>query len=86
MHLKDHAPEGPPLSIELRAGDEPLAIEAAGGRVHARPGAARDPALVLKGRHALVFGVLMGKIGFEAARAAGMSYEGDPGVLTRVHP
>lgn len=86
MHLKDHAPEGPPVAIELRSGDEPLSIEIADGRVRARPGAAAAPALVLKGRHELVFGVLMGKIAFKAAQAAGMSHEGDPGVLVRVHP
>lgn len=86
MHLKDHAPLEPPVAIELRAGDEPLSIEATGGRVRARPGPAATPALVLKGRHALVFGVLMGKIGFKAAQAAGMSHEGDPGVLARVRP
>lgn len=86
MHLKDHAPLEPPVAIELRAGDEPLSIEAEGGRVRARPGAATAPALVLKGRHELVFGVVMGKIAFKAAEAAGMSHEGDPGVLARVRP
>lgn len=86
MHLKDHAPEEPPVGIELRIGDEPLAIETADGKVRARPGPAEAPALVLSGRHELVFGVLMGKIGFAAARAAGMAYHGDPAVLTRVHP
>lgn len=86
MHLKDHAPEEPPVGIELRIGDQPLTLETAAGKVRARPGPAEAPALVLSGRHELVFGVLMGKIGLAAARADGMSYQGDPAVLTRVHP
>ena len=86
MHLKDHAPEKPPVGIELRIGDEPLTIETADGRVRARPGPAEAPALILSGRHDLVLGVLMRKIGFAEARAAGMSHHGDPAVLTRVHP
>lgn len=86
MHLKDHAPEKAPVAIELRTGDAALAIEAAEGRVRARPGAAETPALVLSGRHDVVFGVLMGKLSFEAAEEAGMSHRGDPGVLMRIHP
>jgi DNA-binding HxlR family transcriptional regulator len=86
IHLRDHAPEQGPVAIELRTGDEPLAIEADGGKVRARPGSATDPILVLSGAHQLVFGVLMGKIDLEKAEAAGMSYQGDPDVLSRIHP
>jgi len=86
MHLKDHSPEQAPVSIELRTGDAPLAIEAAEGQVRARPGAAEAPALALSGRPELVFGVLMGKMGFKAAQEAGMSHQGDPGVLKRIRP
>jgi hypothetical protein len=86
MHLKDHSPEGPPVAIELRVGDESLTIEAAEGKVRARPGRAEDPVLVLSGRYDLVFGVLMGKIAFRAAQAAGISHQGDPDVLARVRP
>ena len=86
MHLKDHSPERPPVAIELCVGDESLTIEAAAGKVRARPGRAEDPVLVLSGRHDLVFGLLMGKIGFRAAQAAGISHQGDPDVLARVRP
>lgn len=86
MHLKDHAPERGAVAIELRMGEEPLAIEAIEGKVRARPGPADSPALVLSGRHEVVFGVLMGKMGFRAAQEAGMSHQGDPDVLARIHP
>jgi DNA-binding HxlR family transcriptional regulator len=86
IHLRDHAPEQGPVAIELRTGNEPLAIEAVGGKVRARPGSARDPILVLSGKHRLVFGVLMGKVDLAKAEAAGMSHEGDPNVLSRIRP
>lgn len=86
MQLKDHAPEKTPVALELRIGGESLAIEAVEGKVLARPGPAKTPALVLSGRHDLVFGVLMGKMAIRAAEEAGMSLKGDPGVLARVRP
>lgn len=86
MHLKDHAPEKPPVALELRSGGESLAIEAAKGKVRARPGPAEAPALVLSGRHDVLFGVLMGTVTIRAAEEAGMSLQGDSGVLARVRP
>lgn len=86
LHLKDHAPDKPPVALELRTGGESLVIEAAEGKVRARPGPAEAPALILSGRHHLVFAVLMGKVTLSAAEEAGVLLQGDPRVLARVRP
>jgi hypothetical protein len=84
--LADHAPDEPPVTIEVRTGEEPLLIEVADGRVGAHVGSADQADAVLEGPHRLVVGVLAGRLRLEAARMDGLSYEGDPAVLRRVQP
>lgn len=84
--LRDHAPDSPPMAIEVRAGDEPLVIEASAGSIHARTGSVSRPTAVLAGPPALVLGLLGGRLGLDAARAAGLRYEGDPAALGRLQP
>jgi DNA-binding HxlR family transcriptional regulator len=84
LHLKDQAPNRPPIRIELRTGDQPLTIETRDGEVHTRLGAARDPDLVLSGTPRVVLGLLLGKLDFAAARSAGLKHEGNPKTLARV--
>ena len=73
---------GPAVTIELRAGDEPLTVQAGGdGPVRTRPGSAEDPDLVLDGQPRLVLGVISGKLGLADAVALGLRYEGDPEAL-----
>lgn len=86
QHLEDQASGQPPVEIELRAGDEPLTIEPREGAVHVRPGSARDPDLVLTGAPRVLLGLLLGKLDWAAARAAGLKHDGDPQVLLRVRP
>jgi len=61
LYLSDHASSRPPMQIELRAGDEPLTIEACAGEVHVHPGVARDPELVLSGTPQVILGPLLPK-------------------------
>jgi len=86
LHLRDRNPEAPPVRIELRTGDEPLTIETGDGRVHAKPGAAADPDLVLTGLPQAVMGLLLGKIDWNTAQRAGLRSEGDLKVLRRIQP
>jgi DNA-binding HxlR family transcriptional regulator len=82
----DQRPDGKPVTIELRAGDDPTTIEISGGEVHAHPGSARHPDLLLVGREQLILGVVSGGLDIDAARARGLRYEGDPDVLLRLRP
>jgi len=86
VHLEDHSPDGPAVTIEVRTGDEPLVIEAAGGTVLIHPGSVESPDAVITGKPEVVVGLLTGKLSLAAARAAGARYDGDPAALGRVQP
>lgn len=84
--LRDHAPNQPPVRIELRAGNEPLAVETINGSVRIRPGAVEHPDAVITGKPQLIVTLLAGKLNLAQACAAGLRYEGDPEILGRVQP
>ena len=85
--LGDRLSPGPPLAIELRAEDgQPVTVEAIDGEVHARPGAADRADLVISGPHRAIIRLLAGRDGPEEARAAGVTFDGDLGVLERFAP
>jgi DNA-binding HxlR family transcriptional regulator len=87
LHVRDQAPGQPQVTVEVRAGNEPVIIETLGdGKVRARPGAAPDPDGVLDGPPELIIGLLTGKLRLKEARASGLRYEGDPKVLRRLQP
>ncbi|SRR5712691_8160813 len=85
-HLIDRTPERPPVSIEVRTGDEPMTLETVDGAVRTRLGPAQHPGAVLSGVPQLVVAVLTGKLELAAACAAGMQFQGDPNILRRVQP
>jgi DNA-binding HxlR family transcriptional regulator len=82
--LHDRDPDGPPVSIELRAADSPAVIEVSGGTIRTRLGGAAAPDVVLTGEPRLIMALLAGA--FPAAQAAdlGLEIRGDVGVLGRV--
>lgn len=82
--LGDSDPTGPPLSIEVRTGDQPAVIEVAGGAVTTRLGSASSPDLVLEGEAPLVLGVLTGILGVTRARKDGLRTTGSTRVLRRL--
>jgi DNA-binding HxlR family transcriptional regulator len=86
LHLRDRQPRSPAVTLEVRAGGRPLVIEAAAGKVGTRVGAAEAPDARLAGPAELVVALIVGRLGLSAARAAGVSYEGDPMVLGRMQP
>jgi DNA-binding HxlR family transcriptional regulator len=83
-HLKDLTPDAPPLTIEVRTGNEPLTIATSGGAVHTRPGCATNPDLVLTGTPELVVGLLLGWFDVETASLQGLKISGDPALLRRL--
>jgi DNA-binding HxlR family transcriptional regulator len=86
--LHDRDPDGPPVSIELRAADSPAVIEVSGGTIRTRPGSAAAPDVVLSGEPRLILALFAGA--FSAAEAAekGLEIRGDISALERVlsHP
>jgi len=86
LHLSDSEPDSPPITIELRTGDEPLSISTSDGHIDARPGAAAHPDLVLTGPPQPVMSVLLGRLDLNDATGRGVRYEGDPAVLRRIQP
>jgi DNA-binding HxlR family transcriptional regulator len=86
LYLRDQAPDGPPVTIELRTGNEPLLIEVKDGTVMIRPGRAENPDAILTGTPAIVIPVLTGALPLGKARARGLTYKGDPALLKRLQP
>jgi DNA-binding HxlR family transcriptional regulator len=85
LYFGDQPGDGSRISIEARIGDEWMTIETFDGKVTTRPGAADDPDLILSGEPQLIVGTLTGKLPLPEAKARGLSYEGDPVVLERLH-
>ena len=81
--LRDRDPGGPPLSIELRAGTDPVVIEISGGLVTTRPGTAAAPDLVIEGSPQHIMALLSGQV---PADSLTLAFTGDTGVLQRLLP
>jgi DNA-binding HxlR family transcriptional regulator len=84
--LQDGEPDGPPATVELDAGGEPILLEISHGEVHARPGTVEEPDARLSGSPHTLLGVLSGHLDLEAARARGLQLRGDEKVIRRVQP
>ena len=86
LYLRDHAPQQPPVTIELRTGDAPLLIEARDGEVHAHPGKADHADAVVSGTPYLVAAVLTGVVALDDGVERGLHVDGDERALRRVLP
>lgn len=86
LFLHDSEPDGPAVAVELRTGEEPVVVEAAGGEVSARRGSAEHPDAVLSGGPHPILGVLNGELDPDEARGRGVAIEGDERVLERLRP
>jgi hypothetical protein len=82
----DAEPDAPPAVIQLVASGESAVIELRGGEVHAHPGRATDPDLVLDGSPRAVLGLLNGLIDLETASRLGLSVSGRRELLSRLRP
>jgi DNA-binding HxlR family transcriptional regulator len=77
-------PEQEPTTIEVRAGDQPMLIEAREGAITTRAGTSEHPDTVLGGPPQLVLGVLTGQLDPDEAIEGGLTYEGDRQPLERL--
>ena len=84
--LRDRDPDGPPVSIELRAASSPAVVEISGGRVRTRLGAAAAPDLILHGDPQLILGLFSGELSAAEVVDFGLEISGDASVLHRVLP
>ena len=86
--LTDRRPDAAPVTIELRTGDQPIVLEARDGKVAARLGAPDEAGAdaTISGEPRPVMGLLLGILGVSQAKAAGISYDGDPTILDRIGP
>jgi len=83
LYLRDTAPTRSPVSVELRMDDEPLVLEARGGRVATRIGEVPDPDTVVSGPPNVVMALLTRRLTLAQARSRGVSVTGDVRALQR---
>lgn len=83
-YLVDKAPGEPPITIEVRTGDEPMVIETIDGKVRTRRGTAENADAVLEGRPGPILGLLSGKLGLAEAKERGLTVRGSQKALRRV--
>ena len=86
LRLADRDPDGPQIRIELLAGNQPITISAAGGRIDVRLGVADRADAVIAGDAGLLLNLFSGKIDLVAAKRGGVEFHGDPKLLDRVIP
>jgi hypothetical protein len=84
QYLEDGEPDGPPVTIEVRTGDQPVVIEVGEGEVTTHLGSAPSPDLVLEGDPPMALGVLSGRLDLAEARHLGLRTEGSTTVLRRL--
>jgi DNA-binding HxlR family transcriptional regulator len=84
LYLRDLRPEEPKIAIDLRVGDEAIAIEASGGHIAVRLGIAKHADVVVKGKPESVLRLFTGRMSLAAALAEGVRWEGAKDVLNRV--
>ncbi len=76
--------EHAPTTIEIRAGDQPMLIEAREGVVTTRPGTSERPDATLSGPPQQVLGVLTGALDVDEAIEQGLAFDGDRQALERL--
>ncbi|MBV8220038.1 MAG: helix-turn-helix transcriptional regulator [Solirubrobacterales bacterium] len=84
LMLTDRRPASPPITVELRTGDQTIVLETHDGAIHTELGAADSPDLRLEGPAPPIMGLLVGLLGLPQAKDRGVNYEGDPTVLDRL--
>jgi hypothetical protein len=84
LMLTDHHPNAPPVSVELRTGDQPIVIETRDGTVHSRVGSDDGADVTLTGAPRPVMGLLLGFLDLAEAQESGVDYDGDPAILERI--
>jgi len=87
LYLHDRESGGPPATIEVRLGDDPVILEAVEDEVRTRPRTETDdPDLVVSGPPLAFLGLISRKLDLAAARARGLHTEGELAALERLLP
>jgi DNA-binding HxlR family transcriptional regulator len=84
LMLTDGEPDGPPVTVELQTGDQPIVIEARDGTIHTRLGAAGGADATLTGPPKPILGLLLGLLALPDATSSGVEVRGDPTILDRL--
>jgi DNA-binding HxlR family transcriptional regulator len=79
--LSDRRPSDPDVNIEVRAGNEPIAINVSSGAVDVRLGAPPHADAVVTGKPDGLLAVFSGKLNPKAAR---VDWQGPPEILERI--
>jgi DNA-binding HxlR family transcriptional regulator len=82
--LTDPEPAEPPVTIELRTGDQPIVLQTHDGRVLSSLGTAPAPDATVTGEPTPIMGLMFGLLDLAGAQAAGVQVEGSIGALERV--
>lgn len=84
IFLRDGDPSKPPVSLEVRAGEQPVTLTTQDGSIHSAIGAVKKPDAVISGPARDVARVLLAGESLASARKRGVSYTGDRAVLERI--
>lgn len=84
LFLRDRTPDAPRVSVELRAGGEPVTVEAEHGELLIRVGAAKNPDAIITGDAMTILRFLAGKLDMSMASSAGLRLQGDISTVRRV--
>lgn len=86
--LTDREPDAPPVTVELRTGEQPIVLETREGRLVTRLGTAEGTGAdaTITGEARPVMGLLLGMVTVRDAKAVGVTYAGDPAILERIGP
>jgi len=84
--LRDHAPERPPVTIEIHTADQPMLVRTVDGKVVVEPGTDPSADATITGPPPVVVELFLGGIDLETAQAQGLVLEGDATALARVTP
>jgi DNA-binding HxlR family transcriptional regulator len=76
--------EHAPTTIEVRAGDQPMLIEARDGAITTKQGTSDQPDAILSGPPQLVLGVLTGALEVDEAIEQGLAFDGNRQALVRL--
>jgi DNA-binding HxlR family transcriptional regulator len=83
LMVSDRRPDGKPVTLELRIGDEPIVISTRDRETKVTLGAASDPEAALTGPEKPILGLLLGFLDRAGAEAMGVAVKGDPKVIER---
>ena len=81
--LSDRRPDGDPVTLELRLGDEPVVVATRDGAIQITLGAASDADATLAGPPRPIMGLLLGYLDRGGAEAMGVTVAGDADVIGR---